>query len=153
MTIFKALHFNTFGGNPLACAIGMEVLDIIDDENLQQNSHVVGEYFIAGMRKLMDKYDFIGDVRGAGLMIGFEMSEDRDPRKPLAPALVSQIWEDLKEDGILLGRGGHVGQTFRVKPPMCVTKANIDRTIDSFDRACSRVAGNTSHAPPVHATK
>lgn len=149
----KALHFNTFGGNPLACAIGMEVLDVIDEENLQHNSHVVGEYFISGMKKLMDKYDFLGDVRGSGLMIGFEMSEDRDPRKPFDTNLVSQIWEDLRKDGILLGRGGVFGQTFRVKPPMCVTKEDIDATIDSFDRACAKVAGNTIHAPPIYAAK
>ena len=64
MMISKALHFNTFGGNPMACRVGMEVLDVIDDEKLQENSHVVGTYFLERMRKLMDKYDFIGDVRG-----------------------------------------------------------------------------------------
>ena len=60
----KALHFNTFGGNPLACAVGMEVLNVIEDEKIQQNCEHVGEYYIAKMKKLMDKYEFIGDVRG-----------------------------------------------------------------------------------------
>ena len=147
------MHFNTFGGNPLACAVGMEVLDIIDEEKIQENAHVVGTHFLAGMRQLMDKYDFLGDVRGKGLMIGFEMSENRDPRKPLDPALVSQIWEDCKADGVLLGRGGAYGQTYRVKPPMCVTKEDIDFAVDTFDRACARVAGNTAYAPPIVASK
>lgn len=143
------MHFNTFGGNPLACAVGMEVLNVIEDEKLQENSHIVGEYFISKMKNLMNKYDFLGDVRGRGLMIGFEMSKDRNPKTPLDTALVSQIWEDVKSDGVLLGRGGVVGQTFRVKPPMCVTKEDIDMTVDSFDRACSRVAGNNTFVPNV----
>ena len=60
----KALHFNTFGGNPLACAVGMEVLNVIEDEKLQENCSHVGDYYLHKMRQLMDKYEFIGDVRG-----------------------------------------------------------------------------------------
>ena len=60
----KALHFNTFGGNPLACAVGMEVLNVIEDEGLQANCVHTGEYFIQQMKKLQDKYEFLGDVRG-----------------------------------------------------------------------------------------
>ena len=60
----KALHFNTFGGNPLACAVGMEVLNVIEDEKIQENCSHVGDYYLHKMRQLMDKYEFIGDVRG-----------------------------------------------------------------------------------------
>ena len=135
----KALHFNTFGGNPLACAVGMEVLDVIEDEGLQQNCVYVGEYFISEMKKLQDKYEFLGDVRGKGLMIGFEMSENRTSKKPLRPELVSQIWEGMREEGVLLGRGGLWGQTFRVKPPMCVTREDIDHCVSAFDHQCSKI--------------
>lgn len=135
----KALHFNTFGGNPMACRVGMEVLDVIDDEKLQENSHIVGTYFLEKMHKLMDKYDFIGDVRGMGLMLGFEMSENRDPTRPLAAAQVNKIWNECKDEGVLFGKGGAYGQTFRVKPPMCVNKEDIDFAVDVFDHACSKI--------------
>ena len=98
---------------------------MIEDEKIQQNCEHVGEYYIAKMKKLMDKYEFIGDVRGKvkitsfflnlkinlqGLMIGFEMSEDRQSKKPLRGELVSQIWEGAKEQGVVFGRGGLWGQ-------------------------------------------
>ena len=76
-------------------------------------------------------------------MIGFEMSENRDTKEPLRPELVSQIWEGVREHGVLLGRGGLWGQTFRVKPPMCVTRADIDHAVEAFDLECSKIQGNS----------
>lgn len=74
----KALFFNTFGGNPLACRIGSEVIDIIDDEKMQENSSIQGKKLLIGLGKLRDKYpDVIGDVRGKGLMIGIELVKDK----------------------------------------------------------------------------
>ena len=68
----QALHFNTFGGNPMASAVGMAVLDVIKEEKCQENSLEVGTYFLQELVKLVDKYDIVGDVRGKGLMIGAE---------------------------------------------------------------------------------
>ena len=76
-------------------------------------------------------------------MIGFEMSENRDTKAPLRADLVSQIWEGCRENGVLLGRGGLWGQTFRVKPPMCVTREDIDNAVDVFDHECSKIQGNS----------
>merc|ERR1711970_1451392 len=139
----KALHFNTFGGNPLACAVGMEVLNVIEDERMQENCSHVGDYYLHKMRQLMDKYEFIGDVRGKGLMIGFEMSEERTTQKPLRGELVQQIWEGCKDEGVLFGRGGLWGQTFRVKPPMCITRDDIDRAVAVFDAECAKITTAT----------
>lgn len=101
-----ALHFNTFGGNPMASAVGIAVLDVIEEEKLQKNSHVVGTHFLQELDKLRDKHAVIGDVRGKGLMIGVELVEDRNTRQPMQPANFSDIWEDCREMGLLLGKGG-----------------------------------------------
>ncbi|XP_013396767.1 alanine--glyoxylate aminotransferase 2, mitochondrial-like [Lingula anatina] len=122
----EALHFNTFGGNPVSCAVGSSVLKIIDEEGLQENCAVVGTHFLEGLAKLRDQYDIVGDVRGKGLMIGIEMVTDQASRTPLPADKMATIWEDTKEMGILIGKGGFYGNVFRIKPPMCVTKADAD---------------------------
>lgn len=102
----QALHFNTFGGNPMASAVGLAVLEVIEEEKLQKNSLVVGTHFLQELEKLRDKHIVIGDVRGKGLMIGVELVEDRNTRQPMTGANFSDIWEDCREMGVLLGKGG-----------------------------------------------
>lgn len=125
-TMGAALHFNTFGGNPLSCAVGNAVLDVIDEEKLQENSENVGNHFLRELAKLRDEFDIVGDVRGKGLMIGVEMVADKKSRTPLPAETMAEIWEDTKDMGVLLGKGGLHGNTFRIKPPMCVTKSDAD---------------------------
>ncbi|XP_060566435.1 alanine--glyoxylate aminotransferase 2, mitochondrial-like [Ruditapes philippinarum] len=134
----KALHFNTFGGNPVASAVGAAVLDVIDEENIQQNAHVVGTYFIEELAKLRDQFDTVGDVRGKGLMIGIEMVKDKVSRDPLPGDKIADIWEDMKDDGVLMGKGGLYGNVFRVKPPMCINKDDVDFTISVFRDALQK---------------
>jgi alanine-glyoxylate transaminase/(R)-3-amino-2-methylpropionate-pyruvate transaminase len=76
-TLGQALYFNTFGGNPMACAVGSAVLDVIDEEKLQENCHVVGSYFLSELAKVRDEFEIVGDVRGKGLMIGVELVESK----------------------------------------------------------------------------
>lgn len=76
-TLGQAAHFNTYGGNPMACAVGSAVLDVIDEEKLQQNCETVGTYFLKELEKLRDEFEIVGDVRGKGLMIGLELVEDK----------------------------------------------------------------------------
>lgn len=125
----KALHFNTFGGNPVACAVGSAVLDVIDEEKLQQRSGDTGTYFLNELLKLRDDYEIVGDVRGKGLMIGVEMVTDKAGRKPLPADQMGAIWEETKDMGVLFGKGGLYGNTFRIKPPMCISKADADFAI------------------------
>ncbi|CAL8279111.1 unnamed protein product [Merluccius merluccius] len=131
----RGAHFNTFGGNPLACTIGSSVLDVIQEDSLQQNSHDVGTYLLTGLAKLRDKHEIVGDVRGKGLQIGVEMVEDKVSRTPLSPAAMSDIFEDTKDMGVLIGKGGVYGQNFRVQPPLCITKDDADYFLAVFDRA------------------
>lgn len=122
----EALHFNTYAGNPMACAVGSAVLDVIDEEKIQENCHTTGTYFLEELAKLRDEFEVVGDVRGKGLMIGLEFVENKESRKPLAADKVNTIWETTKNNGVLFGKGGLNGNVLRIKPPMCITKGDAD---------------------------
>lgn len=128
------IHFNTFGGNPVSCAIGKAVLEVIDQENLQKNSLEKGDYLLKGLQRLMDKHFLIGDVRGKGLMIGVELVKDRRTKEP-AKEECAKIFERSKELGLLIGKGGFYGNVLRIKPPMCITHADIDFILEVLDFA------------------
>ncbi|EDW18804.2 alanine--glyoxylate aminotransferase 2, mitochondrial isoform X2 [Drosophila mojavensis] len=130
-----ALHFNTYGGNPMASAVGISVLDVIEEEQLQRNSLEVGTYFLNCLEELQQRYELIGDVRGKGLMIGVELVSDRETRAPLAAPHVLDIWETCKDMGVLFGRGGLHGNVLRIKPPMCINRADVKFAVDVLGQA------------------
>jgi len=133
-TLARASYFNTYGGNPVSSAIGREVLRIIDDEGIQRNCAERGEQYLTGLRKLQAKYPTnIGDVRGAGLMLGLELVTDPETKEPNAKLCTDTI-NRARDYGILLGKGGLLGNVWRVKPPMCVTKEDADFSLEVFDR-------------------
>ncbi|XP_049860541.1 alanine--glyoxylate aminotransferase 2, mitochondrial-like isoform X2 [Schistocerca gregaria] len=134
----KFLHFNTFSGNPLACAVGTAVLEVIEEEKLQENCKIVGTYMLTKLAELRDKFDCIGDVRGKGLMIGVEMVKDKNQMKPMAASDFLDIWEEIKKHGIIIGKGGAQGNVFRIKPPMCITKEDVDYTISVLDKVLTK---------------
>lgn len=125
----KATHFNTFGGNPIACTVGKTVLEIIEEEKLQENSKNVGTYLLLELEKLKSKFSVVGDVRGKGLMIGVELVEDRDTKLPLHAARFMKFWEKCLDFGLIIGKGGLDGNVIRLKPPMCITKEDVDFTV------------------------
>jgi alanine-glyoxylate transaminase / (R)-3-amino-2-methylpropionate-pyruvate transaminase len=129
-------HFNTFGGNPVACAQGRAVLEIIERKKLQENSLTIGNRLLAGLNQLKEKHKLIGDVRGKGLMLGIELVKDRQSKEPAKEAS-AQILETCKEMGLLLGKGGLWGQTIRFSPPMCVNEQDADFLLEVLDRAFS----------------
>ncbi len=117
-------QINTFGGNPVSTAAALAVLDTIEEEKLMQNAKVVGDYLIEGLKDLQKSFpDMIGDVRGKGLMVGMELA-DKD-KNPLAQE-TAKIVEQSKDDGVVIGKGGLYGNVLRVKPPMNITKENVD---------------------------
>jgi alanine-glyoxylate transaminase/(R)-3-amino-2-methylpropionate-pyruvate transaminase len=122
------VHFNTFGGNPVAMAAGNAVLDVLEDEKLSDNAYEVGNYLKGKLSDLMEKSPIIGDVRGMGLMLGVELVKDKKTKEP-APDLLLEVLERTKDNGVLLGKGGMVGNTLRIKPPLCFNKKDADRLI------------------------
>jgi len=132
----KRIHFNTFGGNPVVCAQGKAVLEVIEKENLQANSLKIGNHILAGLEKLKTKHNIIGDVRGKGLMLGIELVKDRDTKEP-AKSECAQVLETCKDMGLLLGKGGLQGSVIRFAPPMCLTQADADFMLEVFDAAFS----------------
>ncbi|XP_037548508.1 alanine--glyoxylate aminotransferase 2, mitochondrial [Nematolebias whitei] len=131
----KGVHFNTFGGNPVACTVASSVLDTIKEDGTQKNSLDVGTYLLLELAKLREKYEIIGDVRGKGLQIGVEMVKDKASRDPLPPGGMAEIFEDVKDMGVLIGTGGIYGQNFRIKPPMCITKEDADFFLAVFSKS------------------
>ncbi len=126
------IHFNTFGGNPVVCAQGKAVLEVIEREGLQANSLQVGGYVMDGLRRLAEKHEIIGDVRGRGLMIGCELVTDRTTKIP-AKAETMRVFEMAKDLGLLIGKGGFHGNVLRIKPPMCFTMADADFMLEVLD--------------------
>jgi alanine-glyoxylate transaminase/(R)-3-amino-2-methylpropionate-pyruvate transaminase len=132
------IHFNTFGGNPVSCAIGKKVLEIIERDRLQQHCHEVGAYMLDGFRRLMDMHDRIGDVRGKGLMTGIELVRDRKTKQPASDACL-HVFERARELGLLIGKGGFYGNVLRIKPPMCIRREDVDFMLEVLDIALSEL--------------
>src|SRR6266540_2371081 len=128
------IHFNTFGGKPVVCAQGRAVLEVIEREKLQQNSLEIGARLKAGFIKLAEKHSLIGEVRGLGLMLGVELVKDRKTKEP-ATEEAARVWEACKDLSLLLGKGGLWGNTLRIKPPMCISRADADFLLEVLDAA------------------
>jgi alanine-glyoxylate transaminase/(R)-3-amino-2-methylpropionate-pyruvate transaminase len=133
----QRIHFNTFGGNPVSCAIGKAVLEVIDQENIQKNCLESGGYLMEGLERLQLRHEIIGDVRGKGLMIGVELVADRKTKAP-ARDECARVLEHAKDLGLLIGRGGFHGNVLRIKPPMCITRADVDFMLEVLDIACGQ---------------
>jgi alanine-glyoxylate transaminase/(R)-3-amino-2-methylpropionate-pyruvate transaminase len=130
----ERIHFNTYGGNPMACAAGAAVLDVIDEEGLQENCKVVGGHLKSRLEALKEKHAIVYDVRGMGLMLGMELrNSDGSPAKEQT----AELLEGSLEHGLLIGKGGLNGNVVRLKPPMCLTKEDADFIADVFDTVIS----------------
>ncbi|NQY64493.1 MAG: aminotransferase class III-fold pyridoxal phosphate-dependent enzyme [Alteromonadaceae bacterium] len=125
-------YFNTFGGNPVSCAIGIAVLDAINEDKLQENALSTGNYFQEKLRQLQLKFDLIGDVRGLGLFIGVELVEDRNTKQP-ATDKTAQLVEYFKQNHILLSTEGPFYNILKIKPPLAFNKDDADKFIAVFE--------------------
>lgn len=125
-------YFNTFGGNPVSCAIGLAVLEVIQEESLQAHALEVGNTFLDGLRRLQKKHALIGDVRGSGLFIGIELVKDRRTLEP-ATAEASEIVQQMRERHILLSTDGPFENVIKIKPPLVFTKENAREVISTLD--------------------
>jgi 4-aminobutyrate aminotransferase-like enzyme/Ser/Thr protein kinase RdoA (MazF antagonist) len=118
--------FSTFGGNPVACAAGLAVLDVLRDEHLQQNAQFVGSAWLQDLRSLQSQHALIGDVRGSGLFLGIDLVTDRESRAP-ATAEAHRIVNELRNHGILAGTDGPHHNVLKLRPPLCITTADTQQ--------------------------
>jgi 4-aminobutyrate aminotransferase-like enzyme/Ser/Thr protein kinase RdoA (MazF antagonist) len=118
-------YFNTFGGNPVSCAIGMAVLDVIEAEGLQERAGEVGRYLMAKLKELQNHHPLIGDVRGEGLFIGIELVKDRETLEPAGEEAAAVV-EAMKNRGILLSTDGPLHNVIKIKPPLVFNKDDAD---------------------------
>ena len=137
-TLAQRLHFNTFGGNPVSMAQGLAVLEVIEEEGLQENARVLGGCFKAGLEKLQTRHPLVGDVRGRGLMLGLELVLDRQTKEP-APAQTAALWEYARQQGVLTGKGGLHGNVLRLKPPLCITREDVDFALEVFAEGLKQI--------------
>ena len=121
-------YFNSYGGNPVSCAIGEAVLNVIEDEGLQENAEIVGSYLIEELFKLQSKYTFIGQIRGQGLFIGIELISNIDTLKP-NKTLAAKIVNQMKDAGILISIDGPDHNVLKIKPPMVFNLENANELV------------------------
>jgi 4-aminobutyrate aminotransferase-like enzyme/Ser/Thr protein kinase RdoA (MazF antagonist) len=129
-------YFNTFGGNPVSCAVGLKVLEIIARDRLLGNASVIGANLLARMRALMDKHAVIGDVRGLGLMLGIDLVKDRSSKEP-ATERAARVVERCRELGVLMGTDGPYDNVIKLRPALIFTWANAEHLMQVLEQAFS----------------
>ena len=125
-------YFNTFGGNPVSCAAGLAVLDVIEQEDLQKNALTVGQYLTDGLTNLAAKHAAIGDIRGSGFFKAVELVSDRESRAP-AKDLAANVVNALRSRGVLSGAIGPHDNILKLRPPMVFSQGNADFFLDVLD--------------------
>ena len=132
-------YFNTFGGNPVSCAAGLAVLDVIESENLQQNALDVGQHIVDGLWRLAEVHECIGDIRGSGLFIAVELVSNRDERMP-ATELTAQVVNGLRDNGVLTGSIGPDDNILKLRSPLVLTTADADYMLANLDSTLERLS-------------
>ena len=128
--------FSTFGGNPVACAAGRAVLDVLESENLVANAKATGIYFREQLRQLMVTQPLIGDVRGEGLLVAVALVTDRAERTP-ASAETKHLLEILRQNGVITGKAGRHGNILKVRPPIVFQPEHVDFFVERLDKSLS----------------
>jgi 4-aminobutyrate aminotransferase-like enzyme/Ser/Thr protein kinase RdoA (MazF antagonist) len=126
--------FATFGGGPVACEVGLAVLDVLEREGLMQHAAAVGDRLTRGLRELAARHAAVGDVRGRGLFFGVDLVEERCSRLP-ATALAGRIKNRLRDVGILIGTDGLADNVLKIRPPMPFDAADAERLLEALDQA------------------
>ena len=124
-------YFNTFGGNPVAAAAGLAVLETIEAETLQQNALEIGAYLLAELDGVAQRFSQVGDLRGKGLYIGVELVRDRKSKKPDREA-ATRIVDMLRDRNVLVGIAGPHGNVLKIRPPLCFERDHADLLVKAL---------------------
>jgi 4-aminobutyrate aminotransferase-like enzyme/Ser/Thr protein kinase RdoA (MazF antagonist) len=130
-------YFNTFGGNPVSCAVGLAVLNVIRDEGLQENARDAGDYLLRGLKDLATHRPLIGDVRGLGLFLGVELVRNRKSQEPAGPE-ASEVVNRMKDLGVLLSTDGPHHNVIKIKPPLVFSRPDADKLIAGLGKTLAR---------------
>ena len=131
-------YFNSFGGNPVSCAIGHAVLKIIDEEELQKNALYIGKILMNLLNQLKNRHPIIGDVRGQGFFLLIELVDNQKELKPLGMT-ASNVVNKMKNYGVLLSTDGPDHNVIKIKPPMVFNKENAYFLVENLDLAFSNI--------------
>ena len=131
-------YFNTFGGNPVSCAIGLAVLDVIESEDLQEHARVLGEQFLDGFRDMAPRHRLMGDVRGLGLFLGVELVRDHSTLEP-ADTEASRVIDAMRDRGFLLSTDGPLHNVLKIKPPMVLSSGDVAAVLENIDDVLTEI--------------
>jgi 4-aminobutyrate aminotransferase-like enzyme/Ser/Thr protein kinase RdoA (MazF antagonist) len=132
--------FSTFGGNPVACAAGLAVLDVLEEEGLVARAASVGDRLRSHLAALAVRHEAVGDVRGRGLMTGVELVHDRVSREP-AGDLAKRVKDEVAERGVLIGTTGRAGNTLKIRPPLCLSDDEADLIVTALGAVLEDLSG------------
>jgi len=133
----QTMYFNTFGGNPVSCAVGHAVLEVIDQEDLINNAQQIGNHLRSGLNKLALKHPFIGDIRHQGLFFGVELVEDRTSKVP-ATQTAHDVVNLMAKNGVLISSIGRDSNILKMRPPLCFTQEHADLLLETLGESLSR---------------
>jgi 2,2-dialkylglycine decarboxylase (pyruvate) len=140
------MHVTSHVSDPLPAAVGLAVINVIEEEGLVEQAQQRGDYLMAGLRELQNRHEHIGDVRGKGLLVGIELVEDRITKKP-ADALGVAVGDECLRRGLsmnIVRSTGGMLNCFRMAPPMSITESEIDIALGIIDDALTAVLASRS---------
>ena len=129
----------TYGGNPIACAASLAVMDVMQEENIPEKATKVGEYISSRLNDMAKDYSFIGDVRNLGALVALELFEDGDTNKPAADKTAS-LQAKAREKGLILLSCGVNGNVIRFLPPLTIEKEILDEGLDIIANALKEIS-------------
>ena len=134
------MYFNTFGGNPVSCAVAQAVLNVIREEQLVANAQEVGTYLRQGLNRLQERHEMMGDIRGPGLFIGVELVCDRHSKRPATEA-ARKVVNMMKDRRILISKIGRHDNILKIRPPIVFSKENGDQLLSTLDEVMDTIHG------------
>ncbi|MFX1513272.1 MAG: aspartate aminotransferase family protein [Promethearchaeota archaeon] len=130
--------FSTFGGNPVSCAVALENIAILEEEELAKNAEKMGELIMSGLMELQQNKPLIGDIRGKGLMIGIELVKNQKNKTP-AKNETTKLVERMIHSGILIGSGGIHKNVLRIQPPLCISEEQVNQVLEVLNTEISKL--------------
>jgi 4-aminobutyrate aminotransferase-like enzyme len=142
---YPGISFATFGGNPVSTSSALATLQVIEDQDLKTNARVVGTYLHEKLKELKERHPVVGDARGMGLMQAIELVVDRKTKQP-APHAAAEVLDEVRQRGVLIGKGGLYGNVIRLGLPLIAGKAHVDELIAAMDAALGSAAVKSAAA-------